>query len=250
MDKKFIYSVLTVNTNHYEKIHEVQNPNPNVEYICVTDDETLTSETWKIVYVKDVWFLYVKHHVFEFVSTDVCLWLDGSYQITDDPTNDFVIPFIKSDKEMMISIHESRTNVFDELCQWWNYRGIPDENIKALNNILILNKMSGHDILFQTSCFLVKNTESVRKIYEHVVNIEKACSVVAPYRDDQVITSLCIAKLYPNWDKLVLMNFEKTSNNKYFHWCLHGTNSPLQVKQLATRCWDKEQHLYKIGEIY
>lgn len=249
-EKKYLYSILTVNTNHYEKIHEVQNPNPNVEYVCVTDDETLTSETWKIIYVKDVWFLYVKHHVFEYVSTDVCLWLDGSYQITDDPTNEFVLPFIKSDKEMMISLHNWRTNVFDELCQWWIGRNISNKNVKALCAILCANNMTGKDILFQTSCYLVKNTENIKKLYTTIAEVEKACSIDGPYRDDQVITSMCVAKLFPNWDKLVLMDFGYISNNQYFHMCAHGGNQPYKFTALKNRCWDKEQHLYKIGQPY
>lgn len=245
---KYLYSILTVNTAHYEKLHEVQNPNPNVEYVCVTDDEELKSETWKIIYKKNIWFLDVKHNVFEYISTDVCLWLDGSYQITDDPTNDFVMPFINSDKEMMISIHDKRTNIYDELCQWWIIRKISDNNIKALASILINNKVTGADCLFQTSCFLVKKTESVLEIYKNVKIIEKLCSVDSLYRDDQVIVSFCIYKLFPNWDKLVLMDFEHTSNNKFFHWCFHNTDKPHTAKQLTNRCFDKEQKLYKIGQ--
>ena len=247
-EQKYLYSILTVITNNYEIVHEVQNPNPNVEYVLVTDDPNLTSSTWKIKYVKDIWFQYVRHHLFEFVSTDVCLWLDGTYQITDDPTNDFIMPFIESDKEMMISLHDTRTNVFDELCNWWAYRGIPTENIEALNKILIQNKMTGTEILFQASCYLVKNTESIRKLFETMIKIENACSVVAPYRDDQVIFSLCINRLYPNWDKLVLMDFQYTANNEFFHWCFHHSNQQQYVKSNTNRCWGKEQHLYKIGK--
>jgi len=248
MEQKFLYSILTVNTNHYEKIHEVQNPNPNVEYVCVTDDETLTSKTWKLIYKKDIWFLDVKHNVFDYVSTDVCLWLDGSYQITDDPTEEFVMPFIKSDKEMMISLHNWRTNVFDELCQWWIGRNVQTKNVKALCSILCKNDMSGKDILFQTSCYLVKKTESVIKLYNTIREVEKVCSIDGPYRDDQVITSMCIAKLFPNWNKLVLMDFGHISNNKYFHMCAHGSDQAYRFTALKNRCWDKEQHLYKIGQ--
>ena len=247
MEGEYLYSVLTVNTNGYEKIHEVKNPNPKVEYVCVTDDESLTSETWKIIYKKDIWFLDVKHNVFDYVNTDVCLWLDGSYEITDDPTNELVLPFISSEKDMMISLHDVRTNVFDEMCQWWICRNIPDENIKMLCKILIDNGMTGLDILFQTSCFLIKNTGNTKFLYEEIRRTEKVCSVVAPYRDDQVITSLCIAKIFPNWERLTLMSFEDTSNNKFFHWCQHGTNVPVITKNFTTRCWNKENHLYRIG---
>ena len=32
-ENTYLYSVLTCITNNYEKIHEIENPNPNVEYI-------------------------------------------------------------------------------------------------------------------------------------------------------------------------------------------------------------------------
>lgn len=245
----YLYSILTVNTNHYEILHEVKNPNPNVEYVCVTDDPELKSDTWKIIYKENIWFLYVKHHVFEFVSTDVCVWLDGSYQIISDFTEDIMMPFINSDKEMMISIHNLRTNLYDEMCQWWLGRNISDNNIKALCQILNNNDMSGKEALFQTSCYIVKNTDNIKILYDNICNVENACSIDEPYRDDQVITSLCIYRLFfQNWNKFVLMDFSTTSNNRYFYMCVHGSNQPLAFKAAKNICFDKEQHLYKIGQ--
>lgn len=33
----------------YEKLREVERPQPDVEYVCATDDPDLESKTWKIV---------------------------------------------------------------------------------------------------------------------------------------------------------------------------------------------------------
>ena len=78
----------------------------------------------------------------------------------------------------------------------------PTKHCEVLKFIssLINNKVTGADCLFQTSCFLVKKTESVLEIYKNVRIIERLCSVDSLYRDDQVIVSFCIYKLFPNWD--------------------------------------------------
>jgi hypothetical protein len=44
------YTVLTfIFGKNYEKLHEVQEPAPDVEYLLVTDDDTLVSSTWKVI---------------------------------------------------------------------------------------------------------------------------------------------------------------------------------------------------------
>ena len=35
--------------NGYERLHEVNDPDPNADYVMVTDDPTMTSKTWRIV---------------------------------------------------------------------------------------------------------------------------------------------------------------------------------------------------------
>ena len=48
--KLYKYSVLCYIFNGYEQVREVQEKDPNAEYILVTDDPKLKSKTWKVVY--------------------------------------------------------------------------------------------------------------------------------------------------------------------------------------------------------
>ena len=49
MHKK--YSVLSFIIGHgYEILHEISNPQNDVEYLMITDDPNLTSNTWTIIY--------------------------------------------------------------------------------------------------------------------------------------------------------------------------------------------------------
>ena len=47
--KQYKYSVLTYNFNNYEIMHEPAYVDPDAEYVYVTDDKNMKSDTWKIV---------------------------------------------------------------------------------------------------------------------------------------------------------------------------------------------------------
>lgn len=247
--KPYLYSVLTVNTNTYEPVREVKNPNPAVEYVCVTDNPELKSETWKIIYVENVYFLDVKHHQYDYVSTDVCLWLDGSYQIDDDPTESFVLPFIKSKKEFAISLHDVRHNCIEE-CVYWMYTR-PNRMSLKNGSAFIVNVISNggiiFDTLFQTSCMLTKKTKNVCSIFNKLIELENKLSADGRYSDDQTTLSYIANIYYPNWNGWLLMNFASTSCNTFFHWCNHGTDSSIVSKQNSFICFGKKQELFSIG---
>ena len=44
------YTVLTYIFNGYEFVHEVGEKDPEADYVLVTDDPNITSETWRVVY--------------------------------------------------------------------------------------------------------------------------------------------------------------------------------------------------------
>ena len=49
------YSVLTfIIGKGYEKVHEIENMQDDVEYLLVTDDPDLKSNTWKVTYDEDL----------------------------------------------------------------------------------------------------------------------------------------------------------------------------------------------------
>lgn len=48
------YTILTcVFGKDYEKLREIVDPQPDVEYVCVSDNPDLESKTWKIVRPED-----------------------------------------------------------------------------------------------------------------------------------------------------------------------------------------------------
>lgn len=239
---EYKYSILTVNFGKYEILLDPKEPRDDVEYVCVTDDPDLKSDVWKIIYKPGMWFLYPKHNPYEFVSTDVCLWLDGSYYLCGDPTDNLVMPFINSDKEMMISLHNYRHNVYEELVYWMYTRGLDPENANAMFTELVSNGFNS-DTLFQTSCILTKKTPIIQLIFSEVNALDKKCSVKGNYRDDQTIISYVIASKFPNWSKIVLMDFKYTNSNPYFYRRFHGTMDRMPEESYSFRCFNVDQQM-------
>lgn len=81
------YSVLTfIIGKGYEKVHEIENMQDDVEYLLVTDDSDLKSNTWKVIYDEDLLSFKtpfercfrVRYNVFKYCITDICITIDGS----------------------------------------------------------------------------------------------------------------------------------------------------------------------------
>ena len=239
---KYKYTILTCITNGYEPVREPEFiPSDDIELICVTDNKNMTSKYWKIIYEETIHMFDVKHNPYKYASSDTCLWLDGSYQLLTDPYENFIKPFKDSDKEMMISIHDIRHNIYEECIYWLYCRGMITTNVSNYLHFLV-NKNYNSDTLFQTSVILTKNTPAINDIFEKERNFEKKLSLDGPYRDDQTTLSYIITKYYYNWDKLVLMNFQYTAQNPYFSWRMHGQHDVLNVpQQLSFTCFDMHQ---------
>ena len=117
------YSVLTFVFNDYDFIREPLELSNDCEYILVTDNKDIKSTKWNIKYLPKEYenasgftkSFYVRYHPFEFVSTDVCIVLDGSNQIKkplDKLVNDFLsllleffCIYLKSAFALMLLMH-------------------------------------------------------------------------------------------------------------------------------------------------
>lgn len=227
---KRIYSVLTCNFGNYEIVREVRNPNPNVEYILVTDDHNLKSDTWTIVYedfLKDYtayaasW--YVKSHPFEFVNTDTVLWIDGSINILDDPTDELMKPFISCDAELGEVLNIVTTDPREEILRWGE-AGFHGYDMRHARRILDFLPSDMNDGLVQTTIYMCKNTQNVLRVnnrwWELLVRYGEY-----PQVDQQSMSlrSYCIRKYMWRSPKLLLLS-PTTLFCHSFDYCYHGTD--------------------------
>lgn len=172
-ESKYKYSVLTCIFDGYEVVREVPDPREDVEYVLVTDDPTITSDTWKVICV-DSFFdnmsgyakaFYVKYHPFEFVESDTFIWIDGSIQIKKDFTDELMMPFINSDYEVLELINTITNIGKDELDRWRDhgFHGFDDEQCEIAKK-LFENEPWIDETQVQTTIYCGKNTRLLNMI--------------------------------------------------------------------------------------
>lgn len=80
------YTVLCYIMNNYENVREVEEVDPEAEYVMVVDDHSLTSKTWKVIYDEELARIpsvfdrcyRVRFNVFKYASTPICVYLDAN----------------------------------------------------------------------------------------------------------------------------------------------------------------------------
>lgn len=84
------YSILTfIMGDKYELVHEIQQKQDNVEYVLVTDNKNLKSNTWNVIFDEKLLkydspferCFRVRYNAFDYIRTDTCVTVDGSMEI-------------------------------------------------------------------------------------------------------------------------------------------------------------------------
>ena len=162
MNKK--YSILTfIIGKNYEILHEVQNKQDDVEYILVTDDNELKSDTWNVI-VDDSLSecktpfekcFSIRYNVFKYCTTDICITVDGSMQIKGS-LDKLVDEFNDGKYDICLMPHPLWPDFVNEYSAWIKMRKYPVSNAENFFKFL---KNSRYDInykgLFQL-CFSIK----------------------------------------------------------------------------------------------
>lgn len=122
LTKKLV--VYTCITGNYDTLREVKFQNPNIDYICFTDNANLSSKTWKIVPIPEQISLSkisdVKKQrlikVFPnkwFKDYDRSLWIDSNIEIISD-IDDFFSKYDNQEKILYVNKHGSRDCIYRE----------------------------------------------------------------------------------------------------------------------------------------
>lgn len=227
------YSILTFIFGAYEKLHEVEEIDKDVEYICVTDDPKMTSNTWKIVVDKDLdgkgvfdKCFSVRYNPFKYCTTDICVRVDGSIKIHKSITP-IVNDFINSGDDMCFLIHPYRDKLTLEYGAWNVLRGFP---IEKINKQIDLFHRIGYN--FNKKGFIQLNFSIVKrtKINEDVNRITYAIQkLLGDEKDtdrlDQTTISIVLDRFFP--DAKIYTVSEKLLHSEYMTWYYH--NSKIEV---------------------
>lgn len=148
------YSVLTfIMGENYEQVHEIQNMQAGVEYVLVTDNKNLKSNTWKVVYDEKLLkfktpferCFRVRYNAFDYISTDICITVDGSMEVKGslDP---LVREFIQGNYDVCLMPHPFRYDFTSEYKAWVKQRHYPVERLVKFFDLL---DASGYDQSFK-----------------------------------------------------------------------------------------------------
>ena len=223
----------TIITNNYDKLKEIPSKfiKKNIDYICLTDDETLTSNTFKIIKIntinndKKLTQKYYKIVINDYIKDyNISIYIDGKISINSD-----FYPLLSNlnNYDLVVFQHYKRDCIYKEGAVLLH----PYKQIEVKENVLpIIQKLKNDN--FPKKYGLADNCIMIRK---HTNNIIKTMqlwySLVKDYcQRDQLSFMYTIWK---NNTKIKLL--ESKLQGKYFK-----TSPHLKTKNI-NKYWEKEQ---------
>lgn len=195
------YSVITYIYENNEWLHEPDKCSPNVDYICVTDNPKLKSNHWKLVYdplsqFKNprFKFAYVKLHPFQYANTKHAVIIDGAIK----PKTSLDSLVNRCGNGLLLKLHPSRNNLYDELLAWNAYRGL---SFSALTRFILMADAVGasvfHGPLYETCCMVWSNNDNIKKLGICTFNtMVKLDAPNDPWPSNQLVLSMFLQSLF------------------------------------------------------
>ena len=228
------YSVLTYNIAGYEVIHNIPKEcmNPEIEYVYVTDDHSITSDTWNVVYADDLTgstfdkCYQIRFNPFNYVHTDIVMRIDGSMGITRDVMPIFEY-FVNGNYDAAVMIHPTRNTMYPEYVAWVNQRGYSADQANKCMNMFVANDYDpmNYKGLYQYNFMIQRNdsfnlawNEMTYKILKALATEPDTCE-----RLDQTIGSFVLNKFF--YDKNIMPVGQYICNGTFFYWYQHNSNN-------------------------
>ena len=227
------YSVLTYIFGGGELLREAPK-DPNIEYICVTDDETLQSDSWTIVvdedlkdYDSELASFYVRYHPFKYCSGDICIRIDGSIQINKSLLSIFK-EFEDSGNDICVMTNSRALNIALEMCQWPGYK-------KVLTKQLDIYKQADINILkfgsLQSTFSIVRNNDVCNECDNVCWNwIDELANSYGTVRPSQ---ALMTAAVHLTSGLNLMFVTEDLIQSDYMQWCHHNSEKTRKSKHIA-----------------
>lgn len=223
------YSILIYNLNNYETFTEPDLIDYECEYIYVTDDKTIKSNIYKIIYIEpdydDIFktCYSIRFNLFNYATTPVCIYIDASVKIFRS-LKPLYNMFMQQNYDIGLLIHK-RFNFVDEYMTWINTRNYNPE-IAQKNILYFIN--NNYDLnykgLYEGTLRIVKNTELNKKIDTMCYSLIKELGTNNKVeRIDQIIYSYILNKYFNYISVLPLSNSILTSS--FMHKQFHASNT-------------------------
>lgn len=242
------YSVLTYIIGDYEFVHEVEEKDPEAEYILVTDNRKLKSDTWTIVYDDSLDGMSafdkcytIRFNCHKYCNTDICLRVDGSVRIMHS-LKILIDKFEEGNYDFCLMIHPVRYNLADEYDAWVKGREYPREQA---DRCLQSFKDRGYDLNYRgqfQGCFSIsrKGELTDRINGETLAYLKELGHDGVIERVDQMPWSVILNMKYS--DLKILPVSEQIFRSYYMQWYRHHTMIP--ILNVEEDWWEDEKYMF------
>ena len=227
------YSVLSYDIGNYEILKEVKYKSPNAEYLYITDDRSLTSSTWEMVYVdnphpEDNFDLCydIRFNPFKYAHTDIVLRIDGSMQVIGN-TDELIDKFNEGGYDICLCIHPVRNTLLEEYRCWCACRGYKPEQANKI--LSFMANYEGYDVknykgLYQYNFMIQRKNKINFDLNSFTLSLLKYLAEDGKQieRLDQTVGSFVINKYFQNLNVMAVDN--RIGYSKYFAWYAHNSN--------------------------
>lgn len=223
------YTVLTHIFGNYEPVREVEEKDPEAEYILVTDNKDIASNTWNVVYddIEGVnafdKVCNIRVNAFKYCNTNICIRLDASMKIKRS-LKTLIDKFEEGNYDISFIPHPSRYNFKDEYDSWVKIRNYSSEHA---NECLNYFKNSGYDLnykgLYQTGLTITRRNSICESIKQETFSLAKSLGENGCVeRIDQIVFSYIMNTKFSQLKVLPLS--EQILNSWYIQFYRHGSN--------------------------
>lgn len=225
------YSVLCYIINDYEIVREIGEKDPEAEYILVTDDKNLKSETWTVVYDEDLLKMRstfdkcysIRFNVFKYCHAPICIYIDANVQV-NKPLTPLIKKFEEGKYDMCLMPHPLRNLFLTEYKAWLRNRRYPFEQAKKFFKLLSDSRYpANYRGIFQGTFKIVRNDktnsdfERMSLAFLNYLGTEEAIE-----RLDQTVYSFVLNTWFQ--DKKILPVSEQILRSEYMTWYWHKKN--------------------------
>ena len=232
------YTVLTYIFNDYEIVQEIGRKDPDADYVLVTDDPNLKSDTWRVILDQSRGrstfgkCYEVRHHPFRYVNTDIVVRVDGSIKILES-LKPIVDKFERGGYDRCLMIHPRRNTMPEEYEVWINYRRYPRTQATRCLNAM---RQMGYDMNYRglyQGCFeILRNTPINNAINDQTFStlcLLGSHGVIE--RIDQTVWSCIINRFYEDRLKVLPVSELIVTDGKLMQWHKHKTTIPVPIAQ-------------------
>ena len=226
------YSILSFCFGNYDLCREPVEKSNDCEYIFVTDNKDLKSNTWKIVYTdkfkkfSPVYAsFYVRYHPWEFVNTNVVMIIDASIQLKEN-TDNLIKSFTENNYDACFTMCSYfNGTIIDGIKNWKNNPQVFDRN--SIDYFLLFAKyynMEKYKGIIEATFRIIKKTNIIEELNEECW---ETCKFLKGkddiFRVDQYVFTILFYAKYLNKIKS-LITCRNIMQSKYMQYCHHNTN--------------------------